>query len=942
MKNKKLTMFLTSLLMVSQLSLSVTVLAESKESTKISIEEVVSEEQEEQIKEISNKEVTIKTPRKVEKVADTVTNKNSTKLEVELKTGIQIPVGSVPSNLNPKDYIEDVYYVDHFLNEDEFNAEFIIPEDVEDEEDLFWYVDEEEKPLDLKISLAENKEEFTVETMHYSVNWGYAIISRDGGYTIDNIVTSLSILTDKNGQPYLRPNMGDNKKYFGNNVRSSVFVDIYQDNNDESLISLSTFYGSNHAINRLNWENDLKDFDLEYGNVLKQSVNDHRGQSVDGRATYVSRTDRGRERLIRETHGVDGQYGLDREQGYKDAYYEITPNGYRLLQLNQLSLNHKILVFETGDTKEEIQKQAKSAIVLPNHLKNDLNRFTYELTDIDTSVSTNGKRVEGTMKISEELETGGVFTMSRPIDYEVKDGLTVKLNSQDIELGTDANTLNPNSYVEEVVMGDTKLNASEYTASFVNTINTNKVGTQETEIKVVANNNKQVTEKTQTEVIWGSSLVSLGTNKKDMDTSVSLLDKNGKPYLVANEGTGLSQGSRLNSRITMGIYRENDFNKLYSAGSGTVNQKPVDVMNRWNNEFKNYELAYGDVLSYTVFTYANAQTNENGKNTWISRDGELVKETEGYDVAYYELTPDGFRLMKLNQFEVNPKLLTFNVGTTVEEMNKQAQDALIGKNPENYEFKFEAADTTTSGKKKTKLNVYETLATGGKFMTTYEVEYIVNPQVTEKYVSETGVELKSPVLTNFDFGTEYQVSPENFITVDGDLYIYQGWLEENQTAGKDTPKKETPKAVKEETTFQYVYKKADNMIDMTIPTEMIFSTERESKNIVSKKQAFKNNSKDVSTEIIMTEFVSKKSDVKLLTEKDADPKKEVNEARFNLMKEEQIAINSLNEKTKEQSITTLKSGETTDISLAGKYFGSQDKKKHVDYQMNFKFKAHAN
>jgi hypothetical protein len=58
------------------------------------------------------------------------------------------------------------------------------------------------------------------------------------------------------------------------------------------------------------------------------------------------------------------------------------------------------------------------------------------------------------------------------------------------------------------------------------------------------------------------------------------------------------------------------------------------------------------------------------------------------------------------------------------------------------------------------------------------------------------------------------------------------------------------------------------------------------------------------------------------------------------MKEEQIAIDSLNEKTKEQSITTLKSGETTDISLAGKYFGSQDKKKHVDYQMNFKFKAH--
>ena len=940
MKNKKLTMFLTSLLVVSQLSLSVTVLAESKESTEISMEEVVSEEQEEQIKEISNKEVTIKTSEKVEKVADTVTNKNSTKLEVELKNNIQIPVGSVPSNLNPKDYIEDVYYVDHYLNQDEFNAEFIIPEDVEDEEDLFWYVDEEEQPLDLKISLAENKEEFTVETMYYSVNWGHTIISRDGGSTIDNMVTSLSVLTDKNGDPYLRPNMGNNKKYFATNVRYSTFVDIYQDNNKKPLVSLSTFYGSNHAINRLNWENDLNGFDLQYGNVLKQSVNDHRGQAEEGKATYVSRTNRGRESLVRETHGVDGQYGLDREQGYKDAYYEITPNGYHLLQLNQLNLNHKILVFETGDTDEEVQKQAKSAIILPNHLKNDLDRFTYELTDIDTSVATNGKRVEGTMKISEELETGGIFTIYRTIDYEVKDGLTLKLNKGNVAVGSDIGKLNADDYVDEVFMGDKKLSSSEYTASFVNNVNTNKVGTQETEIKIVANNNKQVTGTTETEVIWGNTLISLSDNKKDTDTSVSLLDNNEKPYLVANEGTGFSKDNQLNSNVVMKVHRGNDTNTLYHVDSEGVNQNPVNLMNAWNNKFKNNDLVYGDVLTYTVFTYDNAQTNENGKNTWVSRDNELVKETEGYDVAYYELTPEGFRLMKLNQFEVNPKLLTFNVGTTVEEMNKQAQDALIVKNPESYEFKFEIADTTTSGKKKTKLNVYETLATGGKFMTTYEVEYIVNPQVTEKYVTEKGETLKSPVLTNFDFGTEYQVSPENFITIDGDLYIYQGWLEENQTAGKDTPKKETPKAVKEATTFQYVYKKADNMIDMTIPTEMIFSTERESKNIVSKKQAFKNNSKDVSTEIIMTDFVSKKSDVKLLTEKDADPKKEANEARFNLMKEEQIAIDSLNEKTKEQSITTLKSGETTDISLAGKYFGSQDKKKHVDYQMNFKFKAH--
>jgi hypothetical protein len=619
------------------------------------------------------------------------------------------------------------------------------------------------------------------------------------------------------------------------------------------------------------------------------------------------------------------------KEGY--AYYKITETGFEPFQVTPLKIVPRTITTRTTDNQlDDMLNDLFEDI--PNGVSVD--KFI-EYPKRDKVGKSKGKvQVTENSSITQNKNVVQVYEI--PFDV-IEVPLEVKFKENLIPVGTPNSKITPNDYIEKVVVGDEVLNQSEYTATFETPINTMKTGVGTTKIKVVTNNGT-VTEEIKTEVVWGSSLVSLGSNKKDMDTSVSLLDNNGKPYLVANEGTGLSAANRLDSRTTMNIYRGNDIKENYSATNITVNQKPADLMNRWNNEFQTYDLAYGDVLTYTVFNYGNAKTNENGKNTWVSRDGELVKETEGHDVAYYELTPKGFNLLKLNQLKVNPKLIQVNVGAEEEEMDQKASETLIGSNTSNYEFKFAEFDTSKSGKQSGKVNVYETLATGGKFMTTYEVEYIVNPQVTEKYVTEKGETLKSPVLTNFDFGTEYQVSPENFITIDGDLYIYQGWLEENQTAGKDTPKKETPKAVKEATTFQYVYKKADNMIDMTIPTEMIFSTERESKNIVSKKQAFKNNSKDVSTEIIMTDFVSKKSDVKLLTEKDADPKKEANEARFNLMKEEQIAIDSLNEKTKEQSITTLKSGETTDISLAGKYFGSQDKKKHVDYQMNFKFKAH--
>lgn len=929
MKNKKLTMFLTSLLVVSQLSLSVTVLAETNEerdSTEITTEEIINEKEvnKEEIKTSQIEE--LKQPK--QGVSTTkISHRNNSKFDVEIPYA-RIPVGSLPSNLEPKDFIEDIYYGNAKLEKDDYNAEFIIPDDVEDEEDLFWYVEDKTQNVELKISLVDDEDEYTIENLPYSVIWGNTIISRDGYSTADTMTNSLSILTDKSGTPYLRPNMGNNKNGYNSRVRFTTGIDIYKETNEKSLIYLGPSSGATHSTNWLHWVQLLDGFKLEYGDVLKQSVFDQGGAPVEGKSTYTSRNNNGREVLVKET------------EGYPDAYYEITPNGYKLLQLNQLKMNQKILSFETGDSDEDIQKQAKSAIILPNHLENELDRFTYKLTDIDTSVSTDGKRVEGLMKVSEELETGGTFTISYPIDYEVRDGLEVKLNPISVPVGMPKESITPSDYVEEVCMNDKKLDSSEYTVNLISDINTHKVGATETEIKVEAVNGKKGTGKTQTNITWGHSLVSLANNKKDVDSSVSLLTNNNKPYLVANEGTGLSTANTLNSLTEMNVYRNNDTKEIYKVSNKNINQKPTELMNNWNQEFKNYDLSYGDVLTYTVFDAKETSKNENGKNTWVSRDGELVKDTEGHDVAYYELTSEGFNLLKLNQLKVNPKLIQVNVGTEEEEMNQKASETLIGSNTSNYEFKFAEFDTSKSGKQSGKVNVYETLATGGKFMTTYDVEYIVNPQVTEKYVTEKGEEIKSPVLTNFDFGTEYLVSPENFITVDGDVYIYQGWLEDNQTAGKDTPKKETPKAVKEATTFQYIYKKADSMIDMTIPTEMIFSTERESKNIVSKKQAFKNNSKDVSTEIIVTDFVSKKSDVKLLTEKDADPKKEVNEARFNLMKEDQIAIDSLNEKTKNQSITTLKSGETTDISLAGKYFGSQDKEKRVNYQMNFKFKAH--
>lgn len=57
------------------------------------------------------------------------------------------------------------------------------------------------------------------------------------------------------------------------------------------------------------------------------------------------------------------------------------------------------------------------------------------------------------------------------------------------------------------------------------------------------------------------------------------------------------------------------------------------------------------------------------------------------------------------------------------------------------------------------------------------------------------------------------------------------------------------------------------------------------------------------------------------------------------MADQQIVINSLTEKTKNQPIKKLEPEASTDINLSGQYFGPLETGVNVKYQMGFKFKA---
>ncbi|MEG2253977.1 MAG: hypothetical protein RSC33_01475, partial [Vagococcus sp.] len=540
--------------------------------------------------------------------------------------------------------------------------------------------------------------------------------------------------------------------------------------------------------------------------------------------------------------------------------------------------------------------------------------------------------------------------------------LGVNFSSVVIPVGTHTELLDVNDYIERVTLGDEELSPSEYTATFETIPNTMKVGTQKTSIKVeTKEGNKSVVEETTANLIWGHTIGSSkdGTDKTPIDISVSMLHGAQNPYLVANDGNGLNPGD-IRYDTNFFIYRgaNTQDNRIFYSPAFYPGGQATQTRDFWNDGgtrwtgsetypgFKNTEFHYGDVVAYETLKSQHPADGDLSEKMWVARDEKLIKESPGYQTVYYEMTEVGFNALKLNQLEVNLNLVTVDLGTEKSDMDELAKNTMIIPehitNKNDYRFEFASVDTSSSGKKKTKVNVYEKLVSGGEFRTQYDVEYIVNSQVTEKYVSETGTKLKDAKVTNVELGKEYQGKPEKSMTISGDVYLYQGWLAGDKNPIKDKPTPGNPPVAKDTTTYQYVYKKADNMINMTIPTELLFETDKEDKQVSSKNYEIKNNSTDVSTEVILEEFVKETGDVKLLTSKDSNPTKETKAARLNVMENNKVVIDSLTEATTNQSIKTLKAGETTTIGLTGTYFGSMEESNHVNYHMNFKFKAGAN
>ncbi|EDO1159208.1 hypothetical protein G4T80_002781 [Listeria innocua] len=823
-----------------------------------------------------------------------------------------IPLGTNFDNVSPYDLVKDVKLGNLSLAKDEYQVSVqntVSTDTVKDKtaKVLVTYKKDTSKTLSLDVPV--------------KVLWGNSVVF--GGYDYDGSGRTTAAFTlNTESSPFITATQGgtrdDNLAIHSNFANKQYYTFNWFDlSNKKSILMTEDNMGTKYL--KANGKDLKKDKLKEWGTNQIQEVN-------YGDIVRAWQLESNKNWLYEDE--IRNSYNMRKNS----VYYEITQTGYKPLFVNQANINKRTISID--ETDKEIENKIEESIELPD----GTNAKFIEYPSREKQGESNG-----IIRVSQTLASGKTIEYDYTAPFEViNDRLVVDTKEADVLLGTDINLTAPSTFIDSVKLGDQKLTNNDYKVEYVTKFDTSIIGNPQVSLKITLNSdsNKFVEVTSKANVKYGSTIISRAYDTKDVDVSVSLLDNNGVPYLNANQGFGFSDYGGLLSRPNMSIYRDGEYNQILSVGYGTVKNNPEKLAEIWNQRFDKVDLEYGDVVRYYVCDYGN-NTNSKGKNTWISRNESLVRETEGYYEAYYELTTSGYRLMNINQLEVNNSNKV-SLNTSKEEMDKNILSYINIpshiSNPQDYRMEFQNVDASSSGKKTSTINVYQKLQSGGEFMTTYSVNYTVNPEIEETSYDVEGNQIVETKKTSFDYGTQFKPSPTKYLEKDDNLYVYKGWLENTEEPGVDVPKEGIPSPAEKESKFYYIYEKADKYINVTIPTEMVFGTFDNTEEVKSNKYEIKNNSKELTTSVTLDSFESVSTSVKLLGEND-EPEEKIDSARLNLLINDEPKIKGFNETKSDIELANIEPKNKITIGINGEYYDKTSKTNIVEYNTTLKFKA---
>ncbi|MEN0785306.1 hypothetical protein AAHR23_13990 [Listeria monocytogenes] len=823
-----------------------------------------------------------------------------------------IPLGTNFDNVSPYDLVKDVKIGNLSLAKDEYQVSVqntVSTDTVKDKtaKVLVTYKKDTSKTLSLDVPV--------------KVLWGNSVVF--GGYDYGgNGRTTAAFTLNTDSSPFITATQGgtsdDNSDIHSNFANKQYYTFNWFDlSNKQSILMTEDNMGTKYL--KANGNDLKKDKLKEWGTNQIQEVN-------YGDIVRAWQLESNKNWLYEDE--IRNSYNMRKNS----VYYEITQTGYKPLLVNQANINKRTISID--ETDEEIENKIEESIELPD----GTNAKFIEHPSREKQGESNG-----IIRVSQTLASGKTIEYDYTAPFEViNDRLVVDTKEADVFLGTAINLIAPSTFIDSVKLGDQKLTDNDYKVEYVAKFDTSITGNPQVSLKITLNSDskKFVEVTSKANVKYGSTIISRAYVTKDVDVSVSLLDNNGVPYLNANQGFGFSDYGGLLSRPSMSIYRDGEYNQILSVGYGTVKNNPEKLAEIWNQSFDKVDLEYGDVVRYDVHDYGNNK-NSKGENTWISRNESLVRETEGYNEAYYELTTSGYRLMNINQLEVNNSNKV-SLNTSKEEMDKNILSYINIpshiSNPQDYRMEFEIVDTSSSGKKTSTIKVYQKLQSGGEFMNTYSVNYTVDPEIEETSYDVEGNKIVETKKTSFDYGTQFKPSPTKYLEKDDNLYVYKGWLENTEELGVDVPKEGIPSPTEKESKFYYIYEKADKYINVTIPTEMVFGTFDNTEEVKSNKYEIKNNSKELTTSVTLDSFQSVSTSVKLLGEND-EPDEKIDSARLNLLINDEPKIKGFNETKSDIELANIEPENKITIGINGEYYDKTSKTNIVEYNTTLKFKA---
>ena len=504
--------------------------------------------------------------------------------------------------------------------------------------------------------------------------------------------------------------------------------------------------------------------------------------------------------------------------------------------------------------------------------------------------------------------------------------------SANVLLGAQADQIDAKDFVKSVEFGGETLKPEDYFATFEDAPSTNRLGEAQAQVKVTLKNNttKTAVADTTANVVWGDSLVALTDDEKQTRASISLLPDGEAPYLIATQGNGWSQ-EPLASEIAVNVYRNQHAQPLLTV-NGAATDTPEALAQTLNQQFQAMPSRYGDVLGFQTSQKGN---NQQGSNTWVSRDNQLVKEATGFDEALYELTPKGYQLLQVNHLTAQQQV-EVPLGIKEAELIKQLLPVPEDLQDQGFTLTYHKTKGAIVGPQTGIITVTQPLATGGTFAYDYPVSYTISSQIKEQAVEQNNPEnvLQATSTTDFAYADAFTPQPEKYLEKAGELYRYVGY-DDGETFHKGLPEPVSQGAFE----YTYQYELADQYIDITLPVEMVFGTYDHTQAIESKQYTIQNNSPDMATQVILEDFVKVQSDVTLLGPDDPEPTKETKSAKLNLLVNEQLAIPGMNEDTAEQAIGVVQPQGELQLALNGQYFGPKTETQLVNYQTKLKFKA---